>query len=52
MSKIIIPNEIITNKIYFVRNQKVMIDSDLAELFQVVPKRLREQVKRNIEKFT
>ena len=51
MSKIIIPNEIITNKIYFVRNQKVMIDSDLAELFQVVPKRLREQVKRNIEKF-
>ena len=51
MNQIIIPSEIISNKIYFVRNQKIMIDSDLAELFQVLPKRLREQVKRNIEKF-
>ena len=51
MRQIIIPDEIISNKIYFIRNQKVMIDNDLADLFQVLPKRLREQVKRNIEKF-
>ena len=51
MNKIIIPDEIITNKIYFVRNTKVMLDRDLAELFNVKPFRLREQVKRNINKF-
>jgi hypothetical protein len=42
MNKIIIPDEIITNKIYFVRNTKVMLDRDLAELFNVKPFRLRE----------
>jgi hypothetical protein len=47
----IIPNEIISNKIYLIRNQKVMLDKDLAELFQVVPIKLRQQVSRNIEKF-
>ena len=31
----IIPDEIIINKIYLIRNQKVMIDRDLAELFGV-----------------
>ena len=51
MNKIIIPDEIITNKIYFIRNTKVMLDRDLAELFNVKPFRLREQVKRNISKF-
>ncbi|MFV8347227.1 ORF6N domain-containing protein [Flavobacterium sp. ZB4P13] len=51
MDKIIIPDEIITNKIYFVRNQKVMLDRDLAELYVVTPRRLREQVSRNIDKF-
>ncbi len=29
----IIPNEVITSKIYFIRNQKVMLDRDLAELY-------------------
>jgi hypothetical protein len=47
----IIPNEIISNNIYFIRNQKVMLDKDLAELFGVETKRLKEQVKRNITKF-
>ncbi|MDR7208461.1 ORF6N domain-containing protein [Flavobacterium piscis] len=47
----IVPDEIITNKIYFIRNQKVMLDKDLAELFEVIPLRLRQQVKRNINKF-
>ena len=51
MKEIIIPNEVISNKIYFIRNQKVMLDRDLAELFEVKPFRLREQIKRNSEKF-
>ena len=51
MNKIIISNDVITNKIYFIRNTKVMLDRDLAELFNVKPIRLREQVKRNIDKF-
>jgi hypothetical protein len=52
MSKeITIPDEIITNKIYLIRNQKVMIDKDLAELYQVETKQLKRQVRRNIERF-
>lgn len=48
---IMLPDEIITNKIYLIRGEKVMLDRDLAELFDVKTIRLREQVKRNIEKF-
>jgi hypothetical protein len=48
---LVIPNEIIVNKIYLVRGQKVMIDADLAELYGVETKRLKEQVKRNSERF-
>ncbi|TVZ55071.1 ORF6N domain-containing protein [Lutibacter sp. Hel_I_33_5] len=47
----IIPDEIITNKIYLIRNQKVMLDRDLAELYQVETKRLKEAVRRNISRF-
>lgn len=46
-----IPDEAVMSKIYLVRNIKVMVDRDLAELFDVKAIRLREQVKRNIEKF-
>ncbi len=46
-----LPDEVILNKIFVVRGQKVMIDRDLAELYEVKPIRLREQVKRNMEKF-
>ena len=46
-----IPDEIIMQKIYYIRNQKVMLDNDLAELYGVETKRLKEQVKRNIERF-
>ncbi len=42
-----ITDEIVINKIYFIRGQKVMLDSDLAELYDVETKRLKEQVKRN-----
>ena len=52
MSKeIIITEEFIMSKILLIRNQKVMIDSDLASLYGVTTKRLNEQVKRNIKRF-
>jgi hypothetical protein len=47
----IIPDEIVLNKIYYIRGQKVMLDKDLAELYGVETKRLKEAVKRNIERF-
>jgi hypothetical protein len=39
------------NRIFFVRGQKVMLDSDLAEIYAVSTKRLNEQVKRNARRF-
>ncbi|MFZ4725518.1 MAG: ORF6N domain-containing protein [Paludibacter sp.] len=42
---------IIQNKIYTIRNQKVMLDFDLAELYTVETKRLKEAVRRNISRF-
>lgn len=51
MDKLIVPDEVITNKIYFIRNMKVMLDRDLAELHNVETKRINEQVKRNAAKF-
>ena len=47
----IIPVELIQQKIYLIRSQKVMLDKDLAVLYGVKPIRLREQVKRNIKRF-
>jgi hypothetical protein len=41
----------IAERIYFVRGLKVMLDSDLAELYEVPVKRLNEQVHRNVERF-
>lgn len=41
----------IESKIFTIRGVQVMIDRDLAELYGVEPKRLGEQVKRNIERF-
>lgn len=53
MSKkeITIAEEVITNKIFFIRNKSVMVDSDLAELYWVETRRLNEQVKRNENRF-
>jgi len=48
---LIVPDEILINKIYILRNHRVMIDRDLAELYGVQAKRLREQVKRNLNRF-
>jgi hypothetical protein len=50
-NEMMIPEEVIMNKILVVRGIKVMIDSDLAELYGVPTKRLNEQVKRNIKRF-
>lgn len=41
----------IENLIHVIRGQQVMIDSDLARLYGVETKRLKEQVKRNINRF-
>lgn len=43
--------QIIQEKIYEVRGVKVMLDFDLAEMYQVETKRLKEAVRRNIERF-
>jgi hypothetical protein len=50
-ASILIPDERIIDKIYLIRGQKVMLDRDLADLFSVKAIRLREQVKRNPDKF-
>lgn len=47
----LISNRQIEQMIYFIRRQKVMLDSDLAQLYGVKPIRLREQVKRNRIRF-
>lgn len=47
----LLSEETIANKIYFIRNQKVMLDRDLAILYGIETKRLKEQVKRNISRF-
>ena len=46
-----IPDEIISGKIYLIRDKKVMLDRDLAGLYDIKAIRLREQVKRNSERF-
>lgn len=48
---IVIPDEVVMNKIYIIRNHKIMLDDDLAELYQVETRRLNEQVKRNVDRF-
>jgi hypothetical protein len=48
---IVITDELVISKIYHLRGHKVMLDVDLAELYQVDTKRLNEQVRRNIERF-
>ena len=47
----IIPQEIIEKKIYFIRDKKVMLDKDLAELYGVETRVLNQAVRRNIDRF-
>lgn len=46
-----IPDEVVMNKIYFIRSQKVMLDRDLAELYGVTTGNLNKAVKRNAKRF-
>jgi len=50
-SRLPVPLEMIERRIYVIRSQKVMLDSDLAGLYQVPTKRLNEAVKRNLDRF-
>lgn len=50
-NEIVIPDELISSKIYVIRNLKVMLDRDLANLYGVETKYLKRQVRRNIERF-
>ena len=46
-----IPETLVTSKIYIVRNKKIMLDRDLAELYEVETRVLNQAVNRNIERF-
>ena len=48
---VVINEDTIKNRIYYIRNQKVMLDFELAEIYGYSTKRFNEQVKRNNEKF-
>jgi hypothetical protein len=50
-SVLVVPDEVVMNKIYIIRNQKVMLDRDLAELYQVETKVLKQSVKRHLKRF-
>jgi len=47
----IIPGEVVEHRIYVIRDQRVMLDRDLAELYGVKAIALRQQVKRNLDRF-
>ena len=51
MKTVLIPDEKIESKIFLIRGKRVMLDKDLAELYDVTTKRLNEQVKRNKYRF-
>jgi formaldehyde-activating enzyme involved in methanogenesis len=51
ITNILVPDEQVVEKIYHIRNQKVMLDSDLAILYQVETRALKQAVKRNMSRF-
>jgi hypothetical protein len=48
---VVIPDEVVMSQIYFIRDQKVMLDKELAELYQVSTGVLNQAVARNIKRF-
>ena len=50
-AKQLVPVELITNKIHLIRGHKVMLDRDLAALYGVETKVLKQAVKRNLKRF-
>ena len=51
-SKSIVPDEVVITKIHFIRDQKVMLDYNLADLYGVETRVLKQAVKRNINRFS
>jgi hypothetical protein len=51
MSKALVPYEAIEKKIYQIRDKRVMLDKDLAEIYEVDTRQLTRQVRRNIDRF-
>ena len=51
IKKVTIPIEKISGKIYLIRGHNVMLDRDLAELYRVETKVLKQAVRRNIDRF-
>jgi phage regulator Rha-like protein len=49
--QLLVPVELVERRIYLIRGQKVMLDSDLAELYQVLTKNLNLAVRRNANRF-
>lgn len=49
--RVLVPIELIAGRIFLIRGQKVMLDSDLAELYQVPTKALNQAVQRNLDRF-
>jgi len=47
----VIPVTLVASKIYIVRNKKIMLDRDLADLYEVETRVLNQAVNRNIERF-
>ena len=50
-NKPLVPDEVVMNKIYLIRDEKVMLDRDLAELYAVETKQLKRAVRRNEKRF-
>jgi len=50
-NEVMLPDEVIMSKIYFIRGMKVMLDSDLAEMYGVETKVLKRAVRRKIDRF-
>ena len=51
MSKEIVPQEVLASKIFYIRGHKVMLDLDLAALYGVETRALKQAVQRNLERF-
>src|SRR5215213_1292305 len=49
--RLVVPVEVIARRIYLIRGQKVMLDFDLAELYEVPTKVLNQAVRRNLSRF-
>ena len=49
--EMLVPEEVLISKIFHIRGHNVMLDEDLADLYDVETKQLKRQVRRNIDRF-